>query len=60
MAEISHELRTPLAVLAGEIEALEDGIRAPTPASLKSLRAEVATLAKLIDDLYDRSPMSAH
>ena len=55
MAEISHELRTPLAVLAGEIEALEDGIRAPTPASLKSLRAEVATLAKLIDDLYDLS-----
>ena len=55
MAEISHELRTPLAVLGGEIEALEDGIRAPTPASLKSLRAEVATLAKLIDDLYDLS-----
>ncbi|HEY3177781.1 MAG TPA: ATP-binding protein [Casimicrobiaceae bacterium] len=55
MAEISHELRTPLAVLGGEIEALEDGIRSPTPASLKSLRAEVATLAKLIDDLYDLS-----
>ena len=55
MAEISHELRTPLAILAGEIEALEDGIRAPTPASLKSLRAEVATLTKLIDDLYDLS-----
>src|SRR5437588_4910202 len=55
MAEISHELRTPLAILAGEIEALEDGIRSPTPASLKSLRAEVATLTKLIDDLYDLS-----
>ena len=55
MAEISHELRTPLAILTGEIEALEDGIRAPTPASLKSLRAEVATLTKLIDDLYDLS-----
>jgi len=55
MAEISHELRTPLAILAGEIEALEDGIRQPTTASLKSLRAEVATLTKLIDDLYDLS-----
>src|SRR5438105_1675457 len=55
MAEISHELRTPLAIARGEIEALEDGIRAPTASSLKSLQAEVATLTKLIDDLYDLS-----
>jgi two-component system sensor histidine kinase BaeS len=55
MADISHELRTPLAVLKGEIEALQDGIRASTPKTLASLSAEVATLAKLIDDLYDLS-----
>jgi two-component system sensor histidine kinase BaeS len=30
VADISHELRTPLAVLRGEIEALQDGIRQPT------------------------------
>jgi signal transduction histidine kinase len=52
MADVSHELRTPLAVLRGELEALEDGIRAPTPASLRSLQAEVATLSKLVDDLH--------
>jgi len=52
-ADISHELRTPLAVLRGELEALQDGIRTPTRESLASLQAEVATLSMLIDDLYD-------
>ena len=37
MADVSHELRTPLAVLRGELEALQDGVRAPTPESLISL-----------------------
>ncbi|MEW5792235.1 sensor histidine kinase efflux regulator BaeS [Thermithiobacillus tepidarius DSM 3134] len=55
MADISHELRTPLAVLRGELEALEDGVRALTPASLQSLQAEVAILSKLVDDLYQLS-----
>lgn len=54
-ADISHELRTPLAVLRGELEALQDGVRKLTPESLASLQAEVATLSKLIDDLYDLS-----
>jgi len=55
VADISHELRTPLAILKGELEALQDGVRALTPASLVSLQAEVATLNKLIDDLYQLS-----
>ena len=54
-ADISHELRTPLAVLRGELEALEDGVRPLTATSLASLQAEVATLNKLIDDLYELS-----
>lgn len=53
MADVSHELRTPLAVLRGELEALQDGVRQLTPASLKSLQAEVAALSKLVDDLYE-------
>jgi two-component system sensor histidine kinase BaeS len=52
MADISHELRTPLAVLKGELEALEDGVRPFNANSRASLQAEVATLGKLIDDLY--------
>ncbi|MBI3145891.1 MAG: sensor histidine kinase efflux regulator BaeS [Pseudogulbenkiania sp.] len=55
MADISHELRTPLAVLRGELEAMEDGVRTPTPEALQSLQAEVATLSKLVDDLYELS-----
>jgi two-component system sensor histidine kinase BaeS len=55
MADISHELRTPLSILRGELEALEDGIRTMTPDRLRSLQAEVATLNKLVDDLYDLS-----
>ncbi|AHG18998.1 histidine kinase [Chania multitudinisentens RB-25] len=55
MADISHELRTPLAVLRGELEALQDGVRQPTLASISSLQAEVSTLTKLVDDLHQLS-----
>ena len=55
IADISHELRTPLAVLRGELEALEDGVRHPDRASLSSLQTEVAMLSQLIDDLYELS-----
>ncbi|CAI1038190.1 Signal transduction histidine-protein kinase BaeS [Serratia grimesii] len=55
MADVSHELRTPLAILRGELEALQDGVRQPTPASLNSLQAEVSTLTKLVDDLHQLS-----
>lgn len=51
MADVSHELRTPLAVLSGELEALEDGVRPLTRESLASLRSEIGALGKLVDDL---------
>ena len=54
-ADIAHELRTPLSVLRGEIHALQDGVRAPTPAALDSLQAECARLGALIEDLYQLS-----
>ncbi|MBS6906176.1 MULTISPECIES: envelope stress sensor histidine kinase BaeS [Klebsiella] len=55
MADISHELRTPLAVLRGELEAIQDGVRKFTPDTIASLQAEVATLTKLVDDLHQLS-----
>lgn len=55
MADISHELRTPLAVLRGELEALQDGVRQPNAGSLLSLQTEVSTLTKLVDDLHQLS-----
>ena len=54
-ADIAHELRTPLAILRGEIDALHDGVRAPTPQALASLQAECQRLATLVDDLYQLS-----
>jgi two-component system sensor histidine kinase BaeS len=55
IADISHELRTPLAVLRGELEAIEDGVRHLDRASLSSLQTEVTMLSQLIDDLYELS-----
>ncbi|QCP50131.1 HAMP domain-containing protein [Trinickia violacea] len=55
IADISHELRTPLAVLRGELEAIEDGVRSLDATTLASLQSEVAMLSQLIDDLYELS-----
>ncbi len=55
VADISHELRTPLAILRGEIESIQDGIRQPNPASIGSLHGEVLRLTRLVDDLYQLS-----
>jgi two-component system sensor histidine kinase BaeS len=54
-ADIAHELRTPLSILRGEIQALQDGVRAPTPAALNSLHAECERIGNLIEDLYQLS-----
>ncbi len=55
LADISHELRTPMTVLAGEIEALKDGVRRFDRQQLHSLDEEVQRLQHLIDDLYELS-----
>ncbi len=52
MAEISHDLRTPLAILHGEIEALQDGVRPLTKESLASLQTEVTMLTRLVNDIH--------
>jgi two-component system, OmpR family, sensor histidine kinase BaeS len=55
LADISHELRTPLAILRGEIEAIEDGLRQPTAEAIRSLHGEVMRLGRLVDDLQQLS-----
>jgi two-component system, OmpR family, sensor histidine kinase BaeS len=55
IADISHELRTPVAILKGELEALDDGIRPLDKSAIKSLKFDVERLRKLIDDLYQLS-----
>ena len=55
VADISHELRTPLAILRGELEAIQDGIRLANLESIDSLHGEVIRLQRLVDDLYQLS-----
>lgn len=55
IADISHELRTPLAILRGEIEAVQDGVREISQDNIQSLYSEVISLTQLVDDLYELS-----
>lgn len=52
LTDISHELRTPLAVLRGEVEAIQDGVRSPTPENLASLHGEILRINRLVEDLH--------
>jgi len=58
-SEISHELRTPVAVLRGELELLQDGIRPFDKHSVASLHSETLRLGRLIDDLNTLSMAQA-
>jgi two-component system, OmpR family, sensor histidine kinase BaeS len=51
IADIAHELRTPLTALRAEIEAVQDGVRPLTQASIASVAHEVHRLARLVEDL---------
>ena len=53
VTDIAHELRTPLTNLRGYLEALRDGVYAPSPETLALLHEEAVLLAQLVDDLQD-------
>jgi len=55
VAWVSHDLRTPLAELRAMAEALEDGIAADTGRYHRQIRAEVARLSNMVDDLFELS-----
>ncbi|MGA2404602.1 MAG: ATP-binding protein [Syntrophobacteraceae bacterium] len=55
LVDISHELRTPLAILRGEIEAMQDGVRTLTRQRLDSLHMEVLHLSRIVGDLHELS-----
>jgi two-component system, OmpR family, sensor histidine kinase BaeS len=52
LAQISHELRTPLAVLRGELEAMNEGVRTPAPHVIAGLNEQALHLARLVNDLH--------
>lgn len=53
VADTSHELRTPLAVMRGQLEALQDGVRSATPENIAVLLRQVGSLSKLVDELNE-------
>jgi signal transduction histidine kinase len=59
IADVAHELRTPLASIRGYLEAIQDGVIAPTKENLASIHEDTVLLARLVDDLRDLSQAEA-
>ncbi|MGJ8525156.1 Signal transduction histidine-protein kinase BaeS [Halomonadaceae bacterium LMG 33818] len=59
-ADIAHELRTPLAILKGELEAMQDGVRPMNADNLRSLLQEVELLSRLVNDLRLLAQTDSH
>jgi len=51
MIDVAHELRTPLTNIRGYLEALNDGVLPPDPATLALLHDETLRLAQLVEDV---------
>jgi signal transduction histidine kinase len=58
-ADVAHELRTPLTVIAGYVEAMRDGVLAPTPERLSVIYSEMEHLQHLVGDLRTLSQADA-
>ena len=59
VVDVAHELRTPLTNIRGYLEALRDGVVAPSQEVFESLHEETLRLAKLIEDLLRLSQADA-
>jgi hypothetical protein len=51
MIDVAHELRTPLTNIRGYLEALNDGVLPPDPATLSLLQDETLRLVQLVEDV---------
>jgi signal transduction histidine kinase len=53
VTDVAHELRTPLSNVRGYLEAIKDGMIAPTSEVVESLHEEAMLLSRLVDDLQE-------
>ena len=51
VSSVTHELKTPLTNIRGYLEALNDGVLPPDPATLTLLQDETLRLAELVEDV---------
>ncbi|MDR3554230.1 MAG: ATP-binding protein [Syntrophobacteraceae bacterium] len=51
VSDVAHELRTPLSNVRGYLEALQDGVVAPTPQTFDLLHEETLRLISLVESL---------
>jgi len=51
MNDVAHELRTPLTNMQGYIEALRDGVIAPSQETFQMIHEETLRLANLVEDI---------
>jgi signal transduction histidine kinase len=51
LADVAHELRTPLTILAGQLEAMADGIYPADRDRLSALLAQTSSMTRLVEDL---------
>ncbi len=59
VVDVAHELRTPLTNMRGYLEALRDGVVAPSQDVFESLHEETLRLANLVEDLLRLSQADA-
>jgi two-component system sensor histidine kinase BaeS len=59
VADVAHELRTPLTNLRGYLEALDDKVLPPSPATFEILQQELMRLVSLVESLQQLAKADA-
>jgi len=55
VADVAHELRTPLTIMQGQLELIQEGVRAADQATMLPILDEVMRLSRLVEDLHQLS-----
>ncbi len=59
LADTAHDLRTPISVIQSHLEAMLDGVFAPTPENLAVVHEETLHLSRLVNDVRTLSLVEA-